>query len=1483
MTIISSKILLLQFVALLLQTATASGRRESTNIIFSSKDENSDIANTLPINNNNDENNRIVSYDVPLPYGLQTEDLVITYLNEISGRETTSTTTDNDMEQPHERQKQKQPQINRKLEIGDFQRFNELFANAQLLLPPAEVSENGLTLNIQNLICTGITVGDIQTNYTVFSDTANNNQDTLAYTLSAFPISITCSADYTFKFLFVDGKGRFTAVAENTRAETRLDLFGTSGSFTNGPPTTASVEYCNAAINTNGNISFEGATLQRILNLFKQIISNLVDKYAADAVCNLLSESGPELFNNILNQTKVRLDTWLLPGGDELSNPLYVEQTYVVPDGVILIHFQNPNSTNSSISEIFVRFLKEADTLFGNTVIDPVTGDSDLGINAFLRKTLIDTETGAWIVDLSKLTAFNPVILESHDKLTQSSVVITGAKVVGIDTLQTFSPFIDIGAHTVSNALTWESLSMEIAMTVDIKPSTRSDSILYNPDPVNIIEEITIRVDFTDINVDMAIFMPIDQTKFESISLGSLLSTNNILPCFLSAMTALEVSGLNVTIADISVPILEGFVSPGIDRVVSQLAEAAFLAYEPTLLRAMPGLFQGPIRTMLKARLMDSLLEVGDSSKCPQINIEPDASGQPALLDFRDLFLLPDNAVAAGATGLQPYGNVGHLAYDLIQDRFNEVAANGLPKINEILIEPFTKSQSGVPGMIQFPIKLFEFGTNGNTNARALVNDPLFNSTGALHFSLGNISVSNANSIAFPMELLNLTDSSSVLRNKFLMGVGSPLNFTFHVSAGFENTLNEIDIIMSMEALSLAADIGATIDANRFLQFPLGNILNYNCWLASLQAVELDAEGVALDSTGARSLTLVKFASSILSLVVSAKCIACSSPGTMLLPEILQILNDVEAISTLRDRLPSVLDSLSMSSTTQTFFDRLVADAPKFCPSSPSYSVDAVKMKYEALGFPALTTESIDTLLYTGILAVEVAFIVFAETQRLSNTTITSPLSAQDSFIPPDNIRLLDWTDIGNSTGLGATADQLFDQLRGFLGGTEESGFDFDKILGGLLNDDGALELQTNFEWANDGIVLALDSVLIRGLDNFALADVLEPIGAQTLSISAEFDTLEIDLVLSAGVPSSADPPQMVAISLSMQNVSVSIALFIAVDLDKLGALELGSLFETKSLVQCLLSTAHVFEIPQMAVSIGSFLNPTVEGLLTDTGAAVTLATETLFNRFKADIVEAIPKIFNGVGKNFLSNILDSPNEQSCQAVLREPLEGAVVDFRDLLLPKNESISLGGSGDSQYGNLISSAFSLLKDELFATDPKSGLAIINTKLIDSLTKTQSGTPGRLFFPGDLFNSERRVQAGGLDAKVRLRAYDAYINNLDTIGTPLTILEPINGAPTLLNNSAQIGVNRTLQLGIRFVFGISDEGTDKIYFYKCSPLSKLSHVSCFSYLDSDIENDLEVNLDMKSLEVLLTALATVSEKALTAFPVQGKYYFLLIAFN
>jgi hypothetical protein len=39
------------------------------------------------------------------------------------------------------------------------------------------------------------------------------------------------------------------------------------------------------------------------------------------------------------------------------------------------------------------------------------------------------------------------------------------------------------------------------------------------------------------------------------------------------------------------------------------------------------------------------------------------------------------------------------------------------------------------------------------------------------------------------------------------------------------------------------------------------------------------------------------------------------------------------------------------------------------------------------------------------------------------------------------------------------------------------------------------------------------------------------------------------------------------------------------------------------------------------------------------------------------------------------------------------------------------------------------------------------------------------------------------------------------------------------------------------------------------------------------DSNIENDLDISLDMETLQILKTVLATVSEKAFMAFPIGG----------
>ena len=621
----------------------------------------------------------------------------------------------------------------------------------------------------------------------------------------------------------------------------------------------------------------------------------------------------------------------------------------------------------------------------------------------------------------------------------------------------------------------------------------------------------------------------------------------------------------------------------------------------------------------------------------------------------------------------------------------------------------------------------------------------------ALNFSLTDLTIANLDTIVSPLELLNQTNSPSVLRND--LNLGGPLEIAFKLGVGFGDSWTEINVTASLGSLSVFADVSAFIDAENLFQLPLGSILDLNCWLSVMDSVELDSNGVAVDPGAPRGLSLSDFSASMASLVLGTTCVSCENAGLALLPEVMQILDDSGSVDTLGDRIPELMESVLMSDSMKTTFDRWIADAPRFCPSSSLFEEGAEATEYEFSPFPALSAESIDTILFTGIMAAEAGFVMFAETQRLADIEPSSPLSAQDAFDPPDDIRFLDWTDIGNSTGFGSLADQVFEGARDFLGGNSTSEvFDLETLLEDLVDEDGVLEVETNFAFELDDLVISIDAVRVNGLEDFQLFDIFEPIAPQTLIVSAQFDLLDLELVLSADAPSTPEPAQVIKMRFVTQNVTADIAIFAAFNLDKIGGLQLGALLNTDSLLPCIMSTAYAFEIPQMQVTVGSFSNPTIEGLLPETDAATNLLTGALFDRFRSNIEEAIPKIFDGVGKDLIASLVSSSDEGMCDAAVSESQEGAFVDFRDLLLPEAQALLLGGTGAGQYGDLISSIFDLLKKEFFVVDPDTGLAAVNEKLIRTLGESQSGTPGSLFFPGEIFSTENEIRAGGLRANI-----------------------------------------------------------------------------------------------------------------------------------
>lgn len=1345
----------------------------------------------------------------------------------------------------------------RLLEIGDFEALNEMFEGTEIRLDDADLGRDGLSLKLREFYCSSIHLGDLTTSYTTFVN-ETTGQDTLAYSFRAFPFDMNCFGEYTVEFLFLKISGSFDAYTDDNEVAAQVDLISPT-QFGVAPPSRAVVKSCDTVIRTDGNVRFDG-DLRQVLNLAKELISDFIDVQAAKIVCGELYKWDDTFFADLLNVTDTHLVEWLPPLNTTWTDTLLAERSFAYDDeSVVLLDFQSQdedadaidgtntvttaNATtdeteeeSTSVGDLFVQLLNQADEYLGTVSVDEETGAEDLGINLVLRELFLD-ENGALDLSLDELDVRGEdadgdsppnAILDTHDTIAHIVILMRGLRLTGLDTLTIFNPFETTGKHTLSNQMAWENLSVEADLTIDIQPSSLEDSILVNPNPVSVVEDITISIDLANVDMNLSLFLPVNEAKFEGLTLGSLLDSDALLACFLSALEDLQVSGLDAGIVDMTSPVLDGFISEGIDRVLSNLAEGIFVAYKPTLLRAIPGIFQGPLRAALKERILGgsgSLFAVGDASECVPM-VPPEGP-----IDFREFLLGGEEASNLGAAGDERYGNVGSILYGFVEDFLVDPGSDGLPAINEVLVRPFTETQSGVAGTVLWEDALFEFSTtkedgddedggdDADATGRALqqVGELDNEDVDGFRFnvSVGNLRISNIDTIVQPLELLEMTNSPTILRNTISMGniTDRPLSVGFRIGMGFKDSYTEIDVSASIAWLSLFADVDAHVDGEAFFDLPLSSIMDVSCWLTTMEPVELDSNGRPVDASAPRALSIADFRASMTSLALGTDCVVCEEPGTDLLPDLMNILESTGVVDTFGGRLPEFVESVLLSDMMQTILDQRVADAPRLCPSNPLYEgEDAVPTEYDAFLFPALSAQSIDTLLFTAIAVAETSFIMFAETQRLADIEPTSPLSAQEAFDPPADIRLLDWMNVGNSTGLGDIADQVFDFARSFLGGNSTGGlFDLEDILDDLINEDGVLELETGFSFELDDLTFSIDAIRINGLEAFKLMDVFEPIGPQTLSVSAQFDLLDMEVLLSADAPSTSDPPQVITARFQVEDVSANIAIFAAFDLDMIYELELGSLLNTDSILPCILSTAYAIDIPQMQVSIGSFAAPTIEGLLPETSAVTDRLTETLYEQFRTNIEEAIPKIFDGVGRELIADFLSSPDERTCQDAVRDADAGAFLDFRDLLLPEAEAVLLGGKGGAPYGTLVSSIFGLLKDEFFVEDPNTpGLAAINEKLIRDLGESQSGTPGSLFFPGSIFNVQQNIRVAGLRAGIKLLASDLFVNNLDTFGAPVTLLDPLKGEAHLLNNDATLGVSRRLEIGLRLFLGLYGDG-------------------------------------------------------------------------
>jgi hypothetical protein len=1325
----------------------------------------------------------------------------------------------------HQQTQLQQPRY-RSLATGDFDEFNDLFQGAvirlgdEAVLVSEQVGLTMLDMTLTNIRCYDIAVGDI-----TMSHVATNAQ-TVDVTVSIVDLDLQCSLDYRYDYGLLRGGGNAVVTTDNNSLSSTLSF--TSTNFEQGlPPTTSTLLACTTNIEIT-NMDFDGDLVLNIVESFERLIRNALEKKVEDVACVELGSLGGTFVSDMLAIAQTTLETHLEPVDSRVSDPLYLESTLSFPPYMKMMNLQD---TENIVGKWFNQMLEQIDTMLGTVISDPQAPNGtgrDLGINVYLRDYFLEDDR-SYILAVEDLpNTADAILFEGHDKMTQTTITLDEVKIFGLDTMTRFEPLVRIGKYTLQNELSWQYLTMEFQVTVDIQPSTREDSLLENPSSNRIVEKIKIDFGVDNLDVVASLLLAINQEALGSLHIGPMLHTDNLMPCLLSVVYQTQLSGMEVQIGNMREPTLSSFVSPGIDRVVTDAVEAAFAMYKNAILKAIPSIFQTSIRTIINTKVIDPYMSDDAKTTCPSIEMD----GLGDFVDWRDMLLSTRAAVATGASGLEPYGDLAHTVADLLRSQYLTVTDNstGLLELNS-LIRSSTKSQSGQEGTVRFPSDLVSFTKTDIENKLVASFVDLF------EIKLFDTRVHNLDIVKAPVSILQPKSSPHELANILTMGKvpDRPINITMGFLLALEGpgadldsplAMNHtMDVSVSIPSASIVADVLATVETSKLLHFPLKNILNTNCWLATMPAPELNEKGLRVEGSDApASLAVEQFALSLgeLDFDVSFRN-TTDSPGIAIIPDLINTLKTFGGTATLNYRLKEYLEHiLQQSQWVQTQVDIWLAEAPKFCPHSEQYDSKAVATDYGSSPFPDLTPEIMDTIFFAGSLVFDMSFLVLMESHRLRPVEFTNATSAQDRFTNIFDKPFVDWTNL-SQTPMGSLVDMALQEGRNYLGrtitdkaGVKDLGINvaMRDILLGKGNDGFTFEFD-DLGFEVPGSFVSFTSVRIKGLDSITEFELWEPIASQTVNNKVMWDELTLEVDLTVKNATTGKTSQTFKASFSFGEVEAEVPLFVAIDREKLGTLEIGSLLFTKDIVPCLLSALDSFESTQMLVSVGRLDNPVFTGLLPDTDSVAKSFTESVFATYRDQVMAAIPNLFDTTARKLVNNMISSFIEKpSCPKKSFETVDQRFIDFRDLFLSESTSLAYGGSGTSPYGDLIRTALDFIKDYTAEVDPETGLSAVNDVIVSPLTRFQSGETGSILFPGDLFNSGTRVAVGGLDAQVKLRASDLYILNLNSVGSPLSILDAVRGDPNLLNNTATFGVDSPVSFGVRFLVSLLGDGKIKI---------------------------------------------------------------------
>jgi len=480
---------------------------------------------------------------------------------------------------------------------GAFDELNGLLEGLVLKLPDAEFKADlpwpltSVDITVKELQCFNVSIDDLSIQNQWISSKERD------VTISTTGVRIECELKWTYDYNggwwlgWVEGSGSaYVKVGDSDFAST---ISFVSNNLEAHPPHSSSVKSCSPNIEIL-DMDFSGGIAGSIADTFEKSLRNRVEDEIEAAVCEELGDIGTVFLQDMINF----LESFIEQGIEWVpTDPLEPENNLVTAPGVQLIDFLSDGE--NGIGSLIVQLSTSINQNFGS-ILTGENNEKDLGINFFIREgTKVLNDDGSVDIPLSIFEEVfeDNVLFEGHDMITQTTVHLDAVKLYGLDHFTKFDMFVPLGSQTITNFFAMSDVKIVVKLRVHIKPSVKEGSVISEPSTPHVTESIVVEVGAKTISTSMTLLTAIDTGK---VNLTEVMGSSNILGCIFSSFhVPLEITQFELKASDFYAPTLDGFISEGLDKLITDASYIAFLLYKPGIRKALSGISDGKLRPAL--------------------------------------------------------------------------------------------------------------------------------------------------------------------------------------------------------------------------------------------------------------------------------------------------------------------------------------------------------------------------------------------------------------------------------------------------------------------------------------------------------------------------------------------------------------------------------------------------------------------------------------------------------------------------------------------------------------------------------------------------------------------------------------------------------------------------------------------------------------------------------------------------------------------